>query len=75
LVVPETFDLPLLQEIIGDLLESAPHVNRMLHQLRVEGLISTDRHRVTIEDRGVRAVGPIGALFSADPGELASSPH
>ena len=46
-----SFDLPLSQEIIGDLLGlSAPHVNRMLHQLKAERLISVDRHRVTIDD-------------------------
>ena len=47
-----SFDLPLSQEIIGDLVGlSAPHVNRMLHQLKAEHLISVDRRRVTIEDR------------------------
>jgi CRP-like cAMP-binding protein len=47
-----SFDMPVSQEIIGDLLGlSAPHVNRMLHQLKAERLISTDRRRVTLEDR------------------------
>jgi CRP-like cAMP-binding protein len=46
-----SFELPLSQEIIGDLLGlSAPHVNRMLHQLKAERLISINRHRVTIDD-------------------------
>jgi CRP-like cAMP-binding protein len=47
-----SFDMPLSQEVIGDLLGlSAPHVNRMLHQLKTEQLISVDHRRVTIEDR------------------------
>ncbi len=46
-----SFDLPLSQEIIGDLLGlSAPHINRMLHELKAEHLISVDRRRFTIED-------------------------
>jgi CRP-like cAMP-binding protein len=46
-----SFELPLSQEIIGDLLGlSAPHVNRMLHQLKAERLISVDRHQVMIND-------------------------
>lgn len=45
------FEMPLSQEIIGDLLGlSAPHVNRMLHELKAERLISVDRRRITIED-------------------------
>jgi CRP-like cAMP-binding protein len=47
-----SFDMPLSQEVTGDLLGlSAPHVNRMLHQLKTEQLISVDHRRVTIEDR------------------------
>ena len=47
------FEMPLSQEIIGDLLGlSAPHVNRMLRQLAAEHLIGIDRHRVTLQDRG-----------------------
>ena len=47
-----SFDMPLSQDVIGDLLGlSAPHVNRMLHQLKTEHLISVDHRRVTIEDR------------------------
>jgi CRP-like cAMP-binding protein len=46
-----SFEIPLSQEIIGDLLGlSAPHVNRMLHQLKREGLISLEHRRVTFED-------------------------
>lgn len=46
-----SFEMPLSQEIIGDLLGlSAPHVNRMLHQLKEENLISMDHRRVTFAD-------------------------
>ena len=46
-----TFEMPLSQELIGDLLGlSAPHVNRVLHQLRSEHLITTGSHSVTLED-------------------------
>lgn len=46
-----SFDMPLSQEVIGDLLGlSAPHINRMLHQLKSEQLISVDRRRVNLED-------------------------
>jgi CRP-like cAMP-binding protein len=45
------FDLPLSQEIIGDLLGlSGPHVNRMFHRLRSEGLIRTYRRRIEFVD-------------------------
>jgi CRP-like cAMP-binding protein len=48
----DSFEMPLSQEIIGDLLGlSAPHVNRMLHQLKAENLISMDHRQVTFEDR------------------------
>jgi CRP-like cAMP-binding protein len=45
------FDLPVSQEVIGDLLSlSAPHVNRMLHRLRSDGLISMQRRRIDLLD-------------------------
>jgi CRP-like cAMP-binding protein len=64
------FEMPLSQEIIGDLLGlSAPHVNRMLHQLKAEHLISVDRRRVTIEDpEGLQMLAqfePLSPLASA----------
>lgn len=47
-----SFEMPLSQEVIGDLLGlSGPHVNRMLQLLKAERLISTDRRRITLEDR------------------------
>ena len=46
-----TFELPLSQEVIGDVLSlSAPHVNRVLRRLRADGLITIDRHTVTLND-------------------------
>lgn len=63
----QSFDLPLSQEIIGDLLGlSAPHVNRMLQQLKAEGFISVDHHHVTIDDperlRMLAQVEPLSPL-------------
>jgi CRP-like cAMP-binding protein len=46
-----TFELPLSQEVIGDVLGlSAPHVNRVLRRLRLDGLITIDGHTVTLND-------------------------
>ena len=48
----ESFEMPLSQELIGDLLGlSSPHVNRMLRQLQAERLICLDRRLVTLNDR------------------------
>jgi CRP-like cAMP-binding protein len=47
-----SFDMPLSQESIGDAIGlSAPHVNRMLRELRTEGLIAMGGHKITILDR------------------------
>ncbi|MGB8630553.1 MAG: Crp/Fnr family transcriptional regulator [Xanthobacteraceae bacterium] len=47
-----TFELPLSQESIGDAIGlSAPHVNRMLNQLKKEGLIAIENHEIKILDR------------------------
>lgn len=46
-----TFDLPVTQEQLGDTLGITPiHVNRVLQRMRAEGLISTNRRRLTIHD-------------------------
>jgi CRP-like cAMP-binding protein len=46
-----TFELPLSQELIGDVLGlSASHVNRVLRRLRMEGLVTIDGHLVTLND-------------------------
>ncbi len=45
------FELPFSQEIMGDALGlSVPHLNRMLMQLRADGLITLDDRRVTFLD-------------------------
>src|SRR5579883_1227890 len=49
---PAGFDLPFSQEVMGDALGlSVPHLNRMLAQLRAEGLITLDHRRVAFPDR------------------------
>lgn len=65
----DSFEMPLSQEIIGDLLGlSAPHVNRMLHQLKGEGLVSMDHHRVTFEDlEGLRLLAQFEPLAPSSP--------
>ena len=46
------FDLPATQADLADALGiSTVHVNRILQQLRAEGVISADRGRITIHDR------------------------
>ena len=46
-----TFELPLSQEAIGDVLGlSAPHINRVLRHLREDGLVTFDGHTVTLND-------------------------
>jgi CRP-like cAMP-binding protein len=47
-----SFVMPLSQEAVGDLIGlSGPHVNRMLGELKREGLIATSGPEVTILDR------------------------
>ena len=64
-----SFEMPLSQEIIGDLLGlSAPHVNRMLHQLKSEGLLAMNHRRVTFEDpEGLRLLAQFEPLSPASP--------
>ena len=48
---PTSFDLPFSQEVLGDVLGlSVPHLNRMLSQLRFEGLVSIANRRVEFPD-------------------------
>jgi CRP-like cAMP-binding protein len=45
------FDLPFSQEVLGDVLGlSVPHLNRMLSQLRFEGLVSVVNRRIEFPD-------------------------
>ena len=47
-----SFEMPLSQEAIGDVVGlSGPHVNRMIAELRSEGLIAMRGHEITILDR------------------------
>ena len=46
-----SYRLPLTQELIGDALGlSVPHVNRTLRQLRDDGLVTLEDHRVVLND-------------------------
>jgi CRP-like cAMP-binding protein len=48
---PASFEMPLTQEMLGDMLGlSLQHVNRMIRNLREEGLASVEVHKVTIHD-------------------------
>ncbi len=48
----DSFELPFSQESIGDAVGlSAPHVNRMLSELRRQGLIGAENHTIKILDR------------------------
>ena len=68
-----SFEMPLSQEIIGDLLGlSAPHVNRMLHQLQAERLICMDRRQIIVEDKeGLQLLAQFETL---SPPNWSSSP-
>jgi len=45
----DSFELPFSQESIGDAVGlSAPHVNRMLSELRHQGLIGTENHTIKL---------------------------
>jgi CRP-like cAMP-binding protein len=47
----ETYRFPLTQEIIADALGlSVPYVNRILHQLRNEGLVKIKNQRIYIQN-------------------------
>ena len=62
-----SFELPFSQESIGDALGlSAPHVNRMLSELRHQGLIGTQNHTINIMDRAALQI-----LAEFDPTYLA----
>jgi CRP-like cAMP-binding protein len=65
-----SFEMPLSQESIGDAVGlSAPHVNRMLRELRIEGLIAMDGHEIRILDRAALQI-----LGEFQPSYLARSP-
>jgi CRP-like cAMP-binding protein len=65
-----SFVMPLSQEAIGDLIGlSGPHVNRMLAELKREGLIAMDGHELTILDRAALQI-----LGEFRPAYLARTP-
>ena len=48
----DSFELPFSQESVGDAVGlSAPHVNRMLSELRHQGLIGTENHTIKLLDK------------------------
>lgn len=66
----DSFELPFSQESIGDALGlSAPHVNRMLSELRHQGLIETQNHTISILDRAALQI-----LAEFEPTYLARTP-
>jgi CRP-like cAMP-binding protein len=65
-----TFELPLSQEAIGDVLGlSAPHINRVLRRLREDGLVTIDGHTVTLND-----LEALQAMTQFEPVMLKPSP-
>lgn len=62
-----SFEMPLSQESIGDAVGlSAPHVNRMLRELRIEGLIAMDGHEIRLLDRAaLQILGEFQASYLA----------
>ncbi len=66
----DSFVMPLSQEGIGDVVGlSAPHVNRMLAELKREGLIAISGHEVRILDRAALQI-----LGEFHPAYLARTP-
>jgi CRP-like cAMP-binding protein len=48
---PTSFDLPFSQEVMADVLGlSVPHLNRVMQQLRADGLIASRSHLVELSD-------------------------
>ena len=67
LASPNSFEMPLTQEMLADTLGlSLQHVNRMIRNLREEGLASIEEHKVTIHDMEslVRLAGFEGTYLS-----------
>jgi len=66
----DSFVMPLSQEGIGDVVGlSGPHVNRMLAELKADGLIAVNGHEVTILDRAALQI-----LGEFHPAYLARTP-
>lgn len=72
------FHLPFSQEVLGDALGlSVPHLNRMLAQLRRDGLITVDGHVITIIDMAaIQRLGhfqPLNLARIPSPDDIAAS--
>jgi CRP-like cAMP-binding protein len=65
LVVDETFDLPITQTELADAIgASTVHVNRVLQELRADGLIRSKGTQVSILDwEGLKAAGDFDPLY------------
>jgi CRP-like cAMP-binding protein len=77
LAVNNQIDWPITQEEIGDALGlSSVHVNRILQELRGDGLITLERRTLTIHDwEGLQAAGEFDAGYlHLKPGRLISKP-
>ncbi len=69
LATKNAFELPLSQESIGDAVGlSAPHVNRMLGELKNEDLVAIDGHEIRILDRAALQI-----MAEFDPSYLVRS--
>ncbi len=65
-----SFELPFSQELMADLLGmSVPHLNRMMRQLRLEGLVATQDRLIELVDRAT-----LQALAHYQPLDLARIP-
>jgi CRP-like cAMP-binding protein len=67
LATETTFVMPLSQEGIGDVVGlSGPHVNRMMAELKGNGLIAVDGHEITVLDRaGLQELGEFRPAYLA----------
>lgn len=65
LAVGDRYELPMTQEQLGDATGlTAVHVNRTMQGLRTDGLISSDRRSITIEDwKALTTVGDFDAAY------------
>lgn len=87
LAKPDSFEMPITQETIADTLGlSLQHVNRMIRNLREEGLATIEEHRVVVRDMEslVRLAGfeetyltrhEIPGLDSSDRSRPREDPH
>jgi hypothetical protein len=68
-----SFNLPFTQEMLSDALGlSAPHLNRMLTQLRAEGMIAVNEQRVEFTD--LRAVQLLAQFQPVHPAQRPQFP-